>query len=373
MKKIKILIVFLFAAIFVSGCSCTSSMCSTEDLKAIKTSIQEKWHGDEEYKTKLRQEAIAKEITSEDAIEQYINQKIEKQIKKEYDAHPKACLTNTEMEDPNSGAKISAKTWKQAWKEGLLDGLVVYPISVLLTTFTNLFGGDGLSKVLSITVTTLIIRLLMLLFTFKSQIQTQKMQSVQVELGEISAKLRDPKTSKEEQNRLALKMMDIYKKNGINPLASLLPTFISLPIFLSVWAAVNQTLIIRTGTFVGIELGVSVSSQVFGFNLGSIILFLIMSAAQILSMKMPNILRLRKSNYKNKEQIKKANKQMSLTTNIMMVMILFTGFMLPAAIAVYWTVGALVSIAQTIVFQSEWFKNIITNLSNRKNKAKVIG
>lgn len=373
MKKIRILIVFLFAAIFVSGCSCTSSMCSTKDLQAIKTSIKEKWHGDEEYKAKLRQEAIAKEITSEDAIQQYIDQKIEKQIKKEYDAHPKACLTNKEMEDPDSGAKISGKTWGQAWKEGLLDGLIVYPISILLITFTNLFGGDGLAKVLSITVTTLIIRLLMLLFTFKSQIQTQKMQSVQVELGEISAKLRDPNTTEAEKNRLAMKMMEIYKKNGINPLASLLPTFISLPVFLSVWAAVNQTLLIRTGTFIGIELGVSVSAQVFSFNIGAIILFLLMSAAQILSMKMPNILRARKANYKNREQIKQANKQMALTTNIMMVMILVTGFMLPAAIAVYWTIGALVSITQTIVFQSEWFKNILTNLSNRKKKAKVIG
>jgi len=372
MKKIKIIVLFLFAAIMVSGCSCTSSMCSQDDLDAIKTSIQEKWNGNENYKNQLRQEAATKDITSETAIQEYIKQNIEAKIEEEYENHPKACLTNEDMVDPESGATIKGKTWKEAWKEGLLEGLIVYPISLLLITFTNMFGANGFAKVGAIIVTTIIIRLLMLLFTFKSQIQTQKMQSIQVEVGALSAKLRDPNLSEAEKNRLAMKMMEIYKKNGINPMASLIPTLVSFPIFLSVWSAVNQTLTIRTGTFLGIELGTAVSSQVFSLNIGAIILFILMSAGQILSMKMPNILRKKQENYKNREQIQQANKQMSLTTNIMIGMILITGFMLPSAIAIYWTVGALISITQTIVFQTKWFKNIITKLSNRKKKAKVV-
>lgn len=381
MKKIKILVVLLFAAVFVSGCSCTSSMCSSQDLEAIKEEITKKYKGEDykendeinsQYELDLKQEALTKDITSEAAIKEYVDQNIEKKIKKEYENHPKACLTNVEMEDPQSGATISGKSWGEAWKEGLLEGLIVYPISLLLISFTNLFGGSGFAKVGSIIVTTIIIRLLMLLFTFKSQIQTQKMQSVQVEIGAISAKLKDPNLSEAEKNKLAMKMMEIYKKNGINPLASLLPTLISFPIFLSVWSAVNQTLAIRTGTFLGLELGGAVSSQVFDLNIGAIILFLLMSASQILSMKMPNILRNRKANYKNKEQIKEANKQMSLTSNIMIVMIIFTGFMLPAAIAVYWTVGAVISMIQTVVFQTEWFKYTVLRINNRKKKAKVV-
>ena len=49
MKKIKILVVFLFATVFVSGCSCTSSMCSSQDLEAIKEEITKKYKG-EDYK-----------------------------------------------------------------------------------------------------------------------------------------------------------------------------------------------------------------------------------------------------------------------------------------------------------------------------------
>lgn len=369
MKKIKMIIVLVFAIFMVSGCSCTSSMCSDADLDAIKESITEKWEN------KFEQEAVDRGITNSAEIDAYVDQKIQenqKAIEEEFNKHPKACLTTENMTDPDSGAEIEGKTWKDAFKEGLLEGLIVYPISWLLATFTNLFGGAGYSKVLSIVVTTIIIRLLMLLLTFKSQVQTQKMQSIQGEIGELSNKLRDPNLSEAEKNRISMKMLDIYKKNGINPLSSLIPTLVSFPIFISVWSAVSQTLVIRTGTFLGLELGAAVSGQVFDLNIAAIILFLLMAGGQVLSMKMPNIIRSRQANYKNKEQIKAANKQMAMTTNIMLVMILVSGFVLPSALAIYWTIGALVSILQTIVFQSPKVKNLIYKLGNRKKKAKVV-
>lgn len=371
MKKIKLIAILLFSILTISGCSCTSSMCSQEDLNNIKINIENKYNN-EEYKVKLREEALSKDITSEQDIEKYVTQKIEKKIEEEYNNHPKACLTTINMEDPNSGANIGAKSWKGAFKEGLLEGLIVFPISWLLITFTNLFGGGGGAKILSIVITTLIIRLLMLLFTFKSQVQTQRLQSIQGEVSEISNKLKDPNLSQSEKSRLSMKLMEIYKKNNINPLASLIPTFISLPIFLSVWSAVSQTLVIRTGSFAKIDLGATVSSQVFGLNIGAILLFLLMAGTQILSMKMPNIIRSRTANYKNKKQIEDANKQMSTMSNVMIIMILITGFVLPSALAIYWTVGAVFSIIQTIVFQNPKIKDKLSMIGNRKKKAKVV-
>ena len=63
---------------------------------------------------------------------------------------------------------------------------------------------------------------------------------------------------------------------------------------------------------------------------------------------------------------------MNTTTNIMLGMILISGFLLPSALAVYWTVGALFSIVQTIVFQHPKVKEKLNNLVNRKKKAKVV-
>lgn len=372
MKKIKIILVLLFAVFMVSGCSCTQTMCSDADYEAIKQSITEKWENDEQYKATLREEAITKNITEESAIQEYVNQNIQSKIETEYKNHPKACITMTDMEDPNSGATIEGKSWGDAFKQGLLEGLIVYPISWLLVSLTNLFGATGFGKVMAIVVATIIIRLLMLLLTFKSQVQTQKMQAVQAEMNEISNKLKDPNLSQAEKNRLSMKVMEIYKKNGINPMASLIPTLVSFPIFLSVWSAVSQTLVIRTGTFLGLTLGQAVSTQVFDLNITAIILFLLMAAGQILSMKIPNILRVKHASYKEKEKIKEANKQTSLMMNIMIVTILITGFVLPSALAIYWTVGAIFSIVQTIIFQSPKIKEKLNNIGNRKKKVKVV-
>lgn len=372
MKKLKVIIVLFFAVLMVSGCSCSQTMCSEEDNVAIKEAIKEKWNNNEEYKATLREEAITKNINDEKEIQKYIDQNIQNKIDSEYKSHPKACITMNDMEDPSSGAIIKGKTWKDAFKQGLLEGLIVYPISWLLVSFTNLFGSSGFAKVLAIVVTTIIIRLLMLAITFKSQVQTQKMQYIQAEITEISNKLKDPNITQAEKNRLSMKVMEIYKKNGINPLASLLPTIISLPIFLSVWSAVSQTLVIRTGEVLGLTLGQAVSTQVFNLNITAILLFLFMTGSQILSMKIPNIIRLKQASYKDKEKIKEANKQTSLMMNIMLIMILITGFLLPSALAIYWTVGAIFSIVQTIIFQSPKVKEKLYNLGNRKKKAKVV-
>jgi YidC/Oxa1 family membrane protein insertase len=374
-KKIIVFVVLLFSMFSASGCSCTESMCSKSDLKAIKTSIEEKWKNDDQYIAKLEEEAMTKDFTDPQEIQNYINQNIEKKIEDEYKKHPKACLTTEDMVDPDSGAKISSKSWKYAFKKGLLEGLIVYPISLLLTSFTTMFGGDGTSKILAIAVTTIIIKCFMLLITFKQQIQSSKMQAFQAEFSEIQKKMSDPHITQNEKMRLQAKVAEIYKKHGINPLSMLISPFISMPIFLAVWSAVNETLAIRSGEFLNIELGVSVSTQVLSFNIGAIILFLLMAALQILSMNMPNILRKRqmqKQSYKDKVASENANNQMKTMMNLMIVLILITGFSLPAAIAVYWTVGAVFNIIQTIVFQNSKVKEKLSNIGNRKKKAKVV-
>ncbi len=372
MKKIKMLIILLFFIVFVGGCSCTQSMCTGEDVEKIKTSIREKWENNEKYIEKLEQEAATKDITSPAEVENYVKQHIEDKIESEYNSHPKACLTTVDMVDPDSGATISGKTWGNAFKEGLLEGLIVFPISWLLISFTTLFGGSGFAKIMAIVVATIIIKLAMLTLTFKQQVQTQKLQAIQPELTALNKKLSDPALSQNEKYRLQMKMMEIYKKNNINPFASLIPTLISFPIFLSVWSAVSQTLVIRTGTFLGVELGKAVSTQFFSFNIGAIILFLLMSGLQVLSMKMPTMIRKKYASDREKAQIDSSNDQMKTMMRVMIIMIIFTGFMLPAALAIYWTVGALFTILQTIVLSHPVVKQKLSAVGNRKKKAKVV-
>ena len=116
----------------------------------------------------------------------------------------------------------------------------------------------------------------------------------------------------------------------------------------------------------------AVSNQVFGLNLGAVLLFVLMAALQILSMKLPMIIRKKKDSKKANQNTSNSDNQMKTTMNIMMIMILVTGFMLPAALAVYWTIGAVFSILQTLIFNNSKVKEKLSNLGNRKKKAKVV-
>jgi membrane protein insertase Oxa1/YidC/SpoIIIJ len=97
-----------------------------------------------------------------------------------------------------------------------------------------------------------------------------------------------------------------------------------------------------------------------------------MTGFQILSMKLPNILRKMKADYKTKDKVQNMEGQMKGMMNFMLIMVIFTGFMLPAALAIYWTIGSVFMILQTLVFQSDKAKAKLNSLANRKKKAKVV-
>ena len=63
---------------------------------------------------------------------------------------------------------------------------------------------------------------------------------------------------------------------------------------------------------------------------------------------------------------------MKTMMRVMIIMIIFTGFMLPSALAIYWTVGALFTILQTIVLSHPVVKQKLSAVGNRKKKAKVV-
>lgn len=437
-KLMFVFIVGLFTVSVASGCSCTSSMCTEQDEKNIKHNIEknniEKWRNDaaisksmivetDEYKAyaKTKVDSIyleddlylnaecvkngncnAEDITKikNDIKIKYNNQWLNEletkspgdsgyietrtadfknfvndQVNKLYNEHPKACLVTRDDVDPSSGATIEKKTWGDAWKTGLLEGLIVYPIAWLLSSLTTAFGGGGLSQFFSIAISVLIIRLFMLVINFKGQISTIKMQNVQGEISKISNRLKDPTLSQQEKQALSMKMMEVYRKNDIHPFSSLLSQFLSFPIFIAVWAAMNQTLAIRKGTLLGLNFGENINTQIFAGNITAMVLFALMIAGQIITMKLATWLRTYKEKKKNPNYVKvktDADKQMRTMMTIMIVMVVMSGFLLPAALVIYWFLGSLVSIIQTWAFSTDFINNKLKAFANRKKKAKVI-
>ena len=439
LKLLFVLFVGLFTTTIASGCSCTSSMCSDNDEQNIKKAIEKKniaeWRNTaaisntmkvetDEYiayannkveeiyltdslylnsecgqaenctpeqltqikasiKSKYNNEWLnaLEELSPNDAgyiptrteaFKNFVNEK----VNKEYESHPKACLVTTDDTDPSTGAKLEAKSWGTAWKTGLLEGLIVYPISWLMSTLAVGFGGGGLSQFFAIFITVLIIRVLMLLLNFKGQIGTIKMQGLQGELNKINEKLRNPNISEQEKQALSLKMMEVYKKNNINPFSTMLTQFISFPIFIAVWAAMNQTLAIRKGTLWGLKFGETINTQIFSGSITAIVLFLLMIAGQVVTMRLPAWLKIRKEKKKNPNYVKpeknETEKQMNMMMTFMIIMVVMSGFLLPAALVIYWFLGSLFSIAQTWAFSTEFVSGKLNSLANRKKKAKVV-
>ncbi len=261
--------------------------------------------------------------------------------------YAKACfVVGDDLKDPGgSGVNLTSKSWGDAFKVGLFTGLVVYPMAWLLNNFVNWFGGSGFAQVIAILLVTLIIKLLVMALTFKGTMSTHKMQEIQPEIARIQAKYGNNK-SPEARQQMGYEMMNIYKKYDIKPFAPFVSLLVTFPIFIGMYRAVSQTAILRTGKFLGITLGHTISSNIFGnFHVGALIIFILMAATQIVSMKLPNILNRKRMTY----EAKKAQKQSQTMSNVFMVMILVMGFMMPATMSVYWIASAFVQILQNLI------------------------
>ena len=279
-------------------------------------------------------------------------------------------------ENDRVAVQIEAKDWGYAWKKGFLEGLLVYPIGWLTETFVANFkaGGvaGGLAQLLAIFAITFIVRSLMLLVTIKQTTGNAKMQALQPEIAKIQNKYPNANTNTYEKQQMAQEMNKLYKKNKINPLSTLLVMIVQFPVFICVWGALQGSASLSSDALLNLHLSDSINTVLFnganwsnGSAVTALILFLLMAAAQVVAMLLPQWLQKMKrkkvaSLGKNPAQNDQQSK-MKMFTYIMMAMIIFMGFTLPSAMGVYWFVGALFSVAQTLIIEA---------INNRKSKKK---
>ena len=261
--------------------------------------------------------------------------------------------------------EIQEKSYGYAWKNGPLSGLLVWPIGALLDVFTvgmTKSVGQGWAQLFAILFVTLIVRSLMLLATFKQTTSSTKMQELQPEIAKIQAKYPNSNTNQYEKQRLAMETQALYKKHKINPLTSILVMIVQFPVFICVWGAMQGSAQLSSGAVLGLNLSTSISSVLTTWSnwanpssgvWTALVLFLLMSAAQTVAMLLPQWLNAAKKKKiaklgRNPAQ-KESDNKMKWFTYIMLAMIIFMGFSLVSALGVYWLIGALFSIAQTLI------------------------
>lgn len=209
---------------------------------------------------------------------------------------------------------------------GFWNTIFVYPLSQVITFFAELLGN---SYGLAIITVTVIIRLILLPLNIKQLKSTQSMQAIQPELQKLQKKYssKDANT----QQKLQEETMALFQKNGVNPLAGCLPIFVQMPILIAMYQAIMRTEAIKQGSFLWFELGSP-----------DYILPLIAGGATFLQQKLMMA----------NNPASASNPQMKMMLYLMPIMITVFGYILPAALALYWVVGNVFMVAQTVFIRN---------------------
>lgn len=281
-------------------------------------------------------------------------------------------LTNDPL---NNTVKIEGKAldfwqgWGQAFSEhGFLEGLLVYPIGVGVENLSHAFGMNGWGQVGAVLLMTLIVRFLFMAVTFPSTLSQQKMSYLQPEIAKLQQKYPNANTNDYDKQRLAQAQTALYKKHKVHPFMSLLVVIIQFPLFICVWNALQGSASLATDAVLGLNLSDSIWSVLSNFagwpsQAGwwtALVLIILMSASQIVSMLLPQWLNKKRTKNVaktvNSDAMNKSQRTMKITQWVMTIFIIIMGFSLPAAMGVYWFAGAIFSILQSLILHFVFVK-----------------
>lgn len=214
---------------------------------------------------------------------------------------------------------------------GVFDRYLVYPFSLLIKKLAALFGSYGLS----IIVITLGIRLVLLPFminqTKNSQLSQVKMKKMKPEMDNIQEKYKGKKDTA-SQLEMQKELSALYEEHNFNPIKTMtgcLPMIIQLPFLIAFYYAIRRTPEIAIQPFLW-------------FNLGQTDYFLVILAVVIYYFQSRvSLIGLGEAQ----------RKQMAMIGYISPIMIGIVSLNVPAALPLYWAVGGLFMILQTLIIK----------------------
>jgi YidC/Oxa1 family membrane protein insertase len=118
---------------------------------------------------------------------------------------------------------------------------ITKPMFLALDFFYRMVGNFGISILL----VTVIVKLLFFPLANKSYASMAKMKSVQPQLAALKERYPDDKVKQQQE------MMEIYKKEKINPIAGCLPVALQIPVFFSLYKVLFVTIEMRHAPFFG--------------------------------------------------------------------------------------------------------------------------
>jgi YidC/Oxa1 family membrane protein insertase len=140
---------------------------------------------------------------------------------------------------------------------------ITKPMFLALDWFYHLVGNFGVAILL----VTVLVKLLFFPLANKSYASMAKMKSVQPQLAALKERYPDDKVKQQQE------MMEIYKKEKINPVAGCLPVLLQIPVFFSLYKVLFVTIEMRHAPFYGWIKDLSAPDPTNLFNLFGLLHF----------------------------------------------------------------------------------------------------
>ncbi|MCX8022740.1 MAG: membrane protein insertase YidC [Syntrophorhabdaceae bacterium] len=177
---------------------------------------------------------------------------------------------------------------------------------------------------------TILIKIIFYPLTVKSSQSMKKMQKLQPQIQKLREKYKD------DRQKLNQEMMDLYRRQGVNPMGGCLPMIIQIPVFFALYKALSGAIELRHAHFFLWIDDLSSPEDLFsitvmGYSFPIRILPLIMGITQVIQQKM------------TPTSMDPMQEKMMLLMPIVFTF-LFWGF--PSGLVLYWLVNNVISIGQ---------------------------
>jgi len=205
-------------------------------------------------------------------------------------------------------------------------GFVSIPFLYVLHFFHRFTASYGLDIILL----TVLIKLLMAPLTHKSFVSMKAMQKLQPQMEKLKERYANDK------EKLNKEIMELYRRNGVNPLGGCLPMVLQFPVFIGLYNALSTPIELRHASFMWIKdlsrpdwqsLPMTIGSWHFGIP----ILTILMGASMFVQQWMT-------------PSAGDPNQRKIMMLMPLMFTFMFVSF--PAGLTVYWLVNNLLTIAQ---------------------------
>ncbi len=205
-------------------------------------------------------------------------------------------------------------------------GFVSMPFLYVMHFSHRFTGSYGIDIVLL----TILIKLLMAPLTHKSFVSMKQMQKLQPQMERIKEKFKD---DKEKMNK---EIMELYRRNKVNPLGGCLPMLLQFPVFIGLYNALLTPIELRHAPFLWIkDLSrpdwESLPLTLVGWNTGIPILLLLMGASMFVQQWMT-------------PSAGDPNQKRMMMFMPLIFTVMFYNF--PSGLTIYWLVNNVLSIAQ---------------------------